>query len=223
MPAPKKTFYFDLETSGLDPLIHGILQLACIVDIGGVVVEKRVWKMRPAKGLKADPQALAVNGFTMEQIRSFMPEEEFLTEFVEFLDTYVNKYVKTDKFYPAGYNIQFDVGFLKALFIRNGHKYYGGYFNYRFLDPLPWLIMEEWNGDFQAADLKLGTVCEIYDIPLVDAHDAETDIEATRTLVLTLMRKYKSRLGGDEKPSAGMVIDWKKAKEFSEKARKSNE
>ena len=42
-----KIFYFDTETTGLDPKRHDIIQLAYIVEINGEVKEEGEFKLQP--------------------------------------------------------------------------------------------------------------------------------------------------------------------------------
>lgn len=180
-----KIFYFDVETTGLQPWKHDIVQLACLIEIDGTVKEEKAWYMRPFDESTIDQKALDVNNLTMEQLQKFPePTVIFGQELIPLLAKYIDKYDRYDKFCPAGFNVGFDVDFLREFFKKNGDKYYGSWFNYDFIDPLQVLRFfqpnETWIQDLR--DKKLGTVCEKYAIKL-DAHEALSDIRATRDLI----------------------------------------
>ena len=180
---PTKTFYFDVETTGLDPKKNAIIQLAYIVDIDGKCIEDGEFLIAPHPNDVIEPTALEVNGRNADEISKFTPPGDTLKKIIKFLNKYIDQYDRTDKFYPAGYNVKFDVDFLKAFFEKCGHKYFGSYFNYKFIDPLTVFYWHDWIGSIKLPNYKLETVAEKYGIEL-DAHDAVNDIKATRELIL---------------------------------------
>jgi len=185
-----KTLYLDTETTGLDSLKHGLIQLALIVDIDGEIQEEKNWHIRPFKGDLVANEALEVNGLTMEDLKGFPPADEVFKELLKFLGQYVDKFDRNDKFYPAGYNVSFDMGFLKRFFDKSGDQYFGSWFNGKQIDPLPWLIMLDWTGKLSLPNYRLAMVCEHFGIPLREkAHDALADIRATREIILKLVKE----------------------------------
>jgi DNA polymerase-3 subunit epsilon len=109
-------------------------------------------------------------------------------EFIQTLKEYINKFDKEDKFYPAGYNVRFDLDFLAAFFSKTGDPYFGLWFNWRAIDALAIVRFFEFCGDglTTRTDQKLETVCNAYGIKLDTAHDALSDIRATRELLLKM-------------------------------------
>lgn len=182
-----KTLYLDTETTGTDCRRHGLVQLAMIVDIDGEIKAEKSWYIKPFEADVIDDEALEVNGLTMEQLKEFPAASDFYRELIAFLEQYVDKYDRSDKFYPAGFNVDFDMKFLKRFFDKCGDPYFGSWFNGKNVDPLPWLRALDWTGKISLPDYKLATVCEHYGIPLGEkAHDAMADIRATRELILRL-------------------------------------
>ena len=108
------------------------------------------------------------------------------------LGRYCDKYNRLDKFYMAGYNVRFDADFLKEFFLKNKDFYFGSWFNYRFIDPLPLLHWANWVKEINLPDYKLATVCRHFQIPL-QAHDAMADITATRELIYKLLDKTSGK------------------------------
>lgn len=126
----EKILYFDLETTGLIPQIHSIIQIAGIIEIDGEEVERFDIKMKPHPKLKIDQQALISNN-TTEEIINANPytQEEGFREFKRILDKHIEKYNKADKMYTGGYNTAgFDLPFLSRWFEIHRDKYFGSYF-----------------------------------------------------------------------------------------------
>lgn len=181
-----KIFWFDVETTGLQPWKHDIVQLACMVEIDNVVKEEHSWFIRPFDEAAMDPKALAVNNLTPEQVAKFPePTTVFNQDLIPLLSRHVDKFDKNDKLCPAGFNVDFDIDFLQQFFKKNGDKWYGSWFNYDAIDPLQHLrFMQPVNEKVQEMpNKKLITACQMYGVPLGDdAHEAMADIRATRTL-----------------------------------------
>lgn len=103
----------DVETSGVDPHIHGLL------SVGAIVWEDpEQWfygEARPAEGVLLDNQALEVNGFTPEQL-SALPKDmpTMLLEFFTWVRTQRPPYLL------MGHNAQFDLKFLQKETARAG-------------------------------------------------------------------------------------------------------
>lgn len=189
-----KHFWFDVETTGLDKKENALTQLACIVVINGVEVDRLNININPMtynRPVTIADQALAVTGKTMEDLESHPDSREQFNLFLRFLDKYINKYDKTDKFQPIGYNSQFDMGFLQEWFIDNSHKYFGSYFNGKDVDVFALVKHFAFLGFIHSDNHKLVTMCTLYGVDLGDsAHDALADIRATRELYKTLVDRY---------------------------------
>jgi len=175
-----KILYFDTETTGLDSWKHGMIEIALIAEIDGVVVDTLELKMNPVDK-DIDPNALAVTGYTLKDIRSLEPDILAYFDIKEFLHKYINCYDRSDKFVPAGHNIPFDIGFLKQLFKDNGDNFLGAYLTNEYLDTLQMIPTLKWLGKLPSlANNKLETLCEALGVDLVNAHTALADIQATR-------------------------------------------
>jgi DNA polymerase III epsilon subunit-like protein len=109
----------DLETSGLDPAKHEIIEVGVVLELprlGGalydsIVVEQHTFSL-PFDVARADAKALELNGWGT---RPFPPERDPAWA-AGFMSA-----VLADK-YIVGKNPQFDVGFLAALLARYGLK-----------------------------------------------------------------------------------------------------
>jgi DNA polymerase III epsilon subunit-like protein len=104
----------DCEMSGLEPTLHSIVS-AGAVDFDHperqLYEECRIWD-----GAKIEDEALAVNGFTMAEIRdpAKQTEAELVHKFIAFADGMANTTI-------AGQNVFTDLYFLQAAAKRAGH------------------------------------------------------------------------------------------------------
>jgi len=179
----KKILYFDTETTGLDPVKNEIHQLAMIIEIDNKIVFEGEFKMRPLNINHIEDDALKVAGVTLEQVLDYPDHGDVYHEIIETFSRVIDKFDKKDKFYPAGYNVKFDLEFLYQFFVSNGDKFFGSWVNWKALDPLPFLYKKDFDGELNLPNYKLATACQNYDIKLDNAHDAMADITATRELL----------------------------------------
>lgn len=187
MAWPKKVLYFDCETTGLDPVKNGIVQLACVTEVEGKEVDELNLTIRPFDSDEIDPKALEIHGYTKEQMDEFTPPLEAHATLRNYLGKHCDAFKKADKYYPAGYNARFDLDFLAQWFKKCSDVYFGSWQNWRALDPLPHLYMLDALGILSLPNYKLGTVCEHYGIEL-EAHDALSDVRAARRLVHMILK-----------------------------------
>jgi len=178
----RKIFHFDAETTGLDPQKHDIIQLAYVVEIDGKEQEEGNVFIQPFDYSVINPAALEVNKLTVEQLKTFDDPRLAYSNLIKMLSKYIDKYDRTDKFQPAGYNLGFDCEFFKEFFAKNGDVYYGSWFNWKRIDPLGVLYFMDGMGKISLPNYKLETVCDHFGIK-IDAHDAISDIRATKQLI----------------------------------------
>jgi DNA polymerase-3 subunit epsilon len=185
----RKIFHFDVETTGLDPKKNDIIQLAYLIEIGGVEKEEGNIFIQPFDYSSINPQALKVNNITIEQLKNFQDPGEAYRDLCKTLSRYIDKYDRADKFQPAGYNVGFDCDFFKEWFLKNGDVYYGSWFNWKQIDPLRVLYFLDGMGEISLPDYKLETVCEHFGIQ-IKAHEALSDIKATKKLIEILSKLF---------------------------------
>lgn len=183
-----KIFYFDVETTGLKAGYHEMVQLAYLIEVdGNVEVENSIW-IRPEKPDLIKPELLELLGKTKADLMEGIHYSEAYITLLADLEKHCSKFDRIDKFYPAGYNVSFDLDFLVAFFRLNEDQYLGSWINWKSLDPLPILRFLDYKGKLDLPDYKLGTVCEHYGIEL-NAHEAMSDIRATRTLLKKFLKE----------------------------------
>lgn len=109
-----KIAIIDLETTGLDPAKHEILELACVLIEADTLREISRYEARiiPKHLETADVRALEVNGYSSEMWENAIELSEALLT-ISKLTSYA---------YLLGYNVSFDYGFLKAAYDQTGIK-----------------------------------------------------------------------------------------------------
>lgn len=182
-----KILYFDTETTGINPKVNEIIQFAAIIEIDGVVKEEVDIRCQPTDWEHIDQSALDVNKVTIEQLKTFDDPSIMATKINALFDKYIDKYDTSDKFYPAGHNVQFDLDFLQAFWNKHISKYgTGSYQNWRSLDSRVFANFLNVSGKLDVPDIKLGTICKHWGIE-IDAHDALNDIRAARQVIKKMM------------------------------------
>lgn len=192
-----KIFYLDLETTGVDHLVNGMIQLAYIVEIEGVVKKEGNIFIQPYHTDIIELEALLINNRTKEELfkEPFIEPHDAFIQIIDILRHYIDRYDKKDKFYLAGYNVGFDANFLSRFFVRNGYMYWGSYFHFPKLDPMSFILFLVKAGLMDMSKLpnfKLATLCDFFDIK-IDAHDALSDIRATKALIYKCLEIIKKR------------------------------
>lgn len=181
-----KVLYFDTETTGTNPSVNEIVQFAAIVEIDGVVKEEVNWNCQPTDWDHIDPMALQTIGKTIEDLKAYPTPDVMMKNIRDLFDRHIDKFDKSDKFYPAGHNVQFDLDFLQAFWKKHGDMYgTGSYQNWRCLDSRILANFLAYHKMIPCQDVKLGTLCQHFNIE-IQAHDAMSDIRATRELIQKL-------------------------------------
>lgn len=186
--------WFDTETTGLSAQKHGLVELGGMVVKGDEVLEEFLFKMCPT-GKGATKQALAVTGYTIEQIKALTPWEEVFPEVISLFDRYINRYDKEHRFIACGQNIKFDLKMLNGFFKSQGDHYMYAYIDSKqVIDTLPLARRMQKEGIIpNLKNNKLCTLCEYFDVDLTNAHTAIADIKATREVYLKMEKLIKSK------------------------------
>lgn len=185
-----KLLYFDVETTGLDSKRHGIIQLSGLIEVDGIEKERFNYNIAPFESDAYSDKALLVHKVTRNEMRAFPKPQEIYSKFVKMLSQYVERYDTTDKFTPIGYNVRFDLDFLNQFFLKNNDTYFGSYVSWYAVDPLALLYFLKFQNKIKLENYKLETVCNHFGIEL-QAHDAFSDILATKRLLEILQNKFK--------------------------------
>ncbi len=189
-----KLIFIDVETTGLVKYIHGIIQLAYIIEIDGVVKKRGSYMINPLsynREIQITDKALEVNGHTRDGLDEFTDSTEACKEFVAVLNSFIDRFDKTDKFKFVGYNSKFDTGFVQEWFTDSGFDSYGNYIDYRDLDVFGLVKYLVHLDKFKMLgnSMSLVAACKAMGLEL-DAHNAIADIEATRDLHHYLIKEF---------------------------------
>jgi DNA polymerase-3 subunit epsilon len=198
-----KLFFADTETTGLDPKIHEVFQFSFIVEVGGKVVEEADLKMRPSRPEAASPEALKVTNKTLKELATYPTRAETYKQMIEILARHVDRYNKEDKFLWVGQNPSFDIPFMRAYFRECGDKFFGSWFDPRPADLISLGVALKARGLIDPANFKLGTLCELFQVPL-KAHDALEDVRATRTVFQKMLEFIPEPKKGPSQLSLGL-------------------
>ena len=179
-----KHCFIDLETTGLDPVKHGVIQIAGIIPEGESESTIFNFAVRPHEMKIIEPDALKVNKHTEDEIAGFQSPKEVHDTLCLLFNTYVDKFDRQDKMFFLGYNVRFDYDFLWQWFKDCGDKYFGSWFFNPPIDVMQAAIIHLQDRRAQMENFKLATVAKELGIEVKDEepHDAMTDIELTKKI-----------------------------------------
>jgi len=187
----KKILWMDTETTGLDPTLHSIIEIAGIIDIDGTPKQYFDLFVSPHPDFEIDEKACAIHGNTIDEMHEFpkipIVHKQLLAIFGEFVD----KFNKLDKFIIAGQNIKFDLDMLSHFFMRQGDSYLGSWIDFKKRIELYDITKALQSLGFIESDsLSLGPICKEFGVKL-KAHNAASDIAATREVYYKIINNLK--------------------------------
>ncbi|HLV19379.1 MAG TPA: 3'-5' exonuclease [Polyangiaceae bacterium] len=156
----------DTETTGRDPEVDRIVEIACVTWRNGTVVARHGWLVNPGRPIPKE--ATDVHGIKDEDVRDKPTFDQIAGEVVEALRGSV----------PVAYNAEFDRAFLMAELARTSN-----------VDPSPppacrkgveWIDPLVWARELHKLEKSkaLGEVCARLGITIAQAHRATDDAEA---------------------------------------------
>jgi len=186
-----KFLWFDTETTGLDPILHDIIQISGIIETNSSREDFNI-KIAPTRYDTISQQAIRTHGIPIKEMRTYQSAADGYKEIKTLFNKYVDCYNPEDKFIPCGQNIDFDLRMLNKLFKYNDDQYLfsyiiGGHLDLKIMAVL--YEMAERRKIFK--NYKLSTICEEFKIPLA-AHDAYNDIHATRKCCLLIWNRINA-------------------------------
>lgn len=180
-----KYVFIDTETTGVDPKVHGVVQVAALMVYGGDIQDKINLDIAPFPDDAINMQALDVIGKTREEIEAYPHPRTQWAAFTAWLQRHIDRYDKFDKARFAAFNAPFDNQFMRAWFEKCGDKYFGSYFWFPCVDVAQTAF--EAMTDKQRGELpnfKLETVAGYYGVKVQTelTHDAMYDTVLTLDL-----------------------------------------
>lgn len=175
-----KILFLDVETTGLIPGYHDIIQIAGIIEENNNIVDEFKYKSRPFNPENIDDEALKINGFTKEELQ-FLPDSEHA---IEYLIPRLEPFIKEKNILFAGQKTFFDLFFLQALFRKSEHEQSK---TFDIMTPahnatidLKTLTLLAILQGHKIKSNSLADVCEYLGVKNEKPHDALSDLHATR-------------------------------------------
>lgn len=164
----------DIETSGLSPEHHRILQVGVVVvDADGRISDRWVSRIGPGLAWWRSVGPTDIHGLRRRDLWRAPRRRTVLDELARRLGT--ARFV--------AHNAAFDLSFLVVEARRSG-------VDLPINDPVCTLVMSRALDPGRTRSHRLGDLCARYDIPLEHAHDALADAEATAALLAHLLREH---------------------------------
>jgi len=167
-----KKAFVDVETTGLDPAVHEIIEFAVVFEDGS----SSSFKLLPDKLESADPVALTVNGFNPSAWEDSFSQEQGAKEIAKLLNECI----------LIGHNIKFDYGFIETLCKKHQCQLN---ISYHTIDTvsLAYMIMAPKGLN----SLSLKSVCEFLGIkPEADIHRASEGAARAKAVFEALASRF---------------------------------
>jgi DNA polymerase-3 subunit epsilon len=167
----------DTETTGRDPEVDRIVEIACVRYRGGVVIERKSWLVNPGRPIPQE--ASDVHGITDDAVKDATSFAGVVAELLVAIKGAV----------PVAYNAEYDRKVLHAELARE---------NLSFEDPPPalrrnieWIDPLVWAREIQKNEKSraLSEVAERLGVALEGAHRAANDAEATLHVLSHFLRE----------------------------------
>lgn len=177
--------FYDTETTGVNPNRHSIIQLSGYIEKDDKIVDEFDFSIRPHPKAEIDPEAMAINGKTVEEIQKYPSMFQVFPVFKQILRDYVDPYSKEDKIILVGFNNRkFDDEFLRKLFELNSDQFFNSFFSKASLDVsvlAMQYLLERYNYmptfKLKRVAIELGLT-----IDKDRLHDSMYDVEITRDI-----------------------------------------
>lgn len=175
--------FLDVETTGLDPNKHSIIQIAAEYHVNGKLVTAFNKKFCTKDSTTIDLGALRVNNNNLSTIKKLRsqttedPEQMAVTDFVNFILSLNNK----EQIIIAGENVNFDINFINALFNKYNIEGFEAVFSHRVIDTATIALFLKDVGLLKIDKLGLSNVAKALGLTTDSSklHDAEYDVQLT--------------------------------------------
>lgn len=176
-----KLLWFDTETTGLDPIKNDVIQIAGKIIVAGEEIEKFNLVCQPHNYETIDDGALAINGRTVEELKTFDDPSIMYAELISVFGKHIDKFDKGDKFIPCGQNIRFDINMMAEFWKKCGDNYFFSWLSPAPIDTMQLAVMYEMKtGRKVFTSYKLEKLYStLFGCEMEGAHDAMADIDAT--------------------------------------------
>jgi DNA polymerase III alpha subunit (gram-positive type) len=180
--------FYDSEVTSFNPLTGGIIQIGAIIeDKNGDITDELNFFQNP----NTYPQGVEINDSNLERchqtrakLETYPDQKEVFEKFIDQIDRYGQRLTL------VGHNIiKHDLRFLEEWFRENGKNVFD-YINYNPIDTLTLAVILKDTGRLDVKTLSLGSLCEHFNIPLKQWHNAKDDANAVRELYTELVSLF---------------------------------
>lgn len=177
--------WLDCETTNTDPNAGFAFQYAYFGEENGNILFTNELKMRPRniEKFELNPLAFQINKIDPEMLFTYELEESMLVKLQADLRPF------SGRFCVCGYNVGFDIEFLKATLFRNKLNYFD-YFQYIHYDVMQLVRGLVVNNKINVPNIKLATIAEYFKLSFEKEHDAMADILVTKQINDIIMGKF---------------------------------
>lgn len=176
---------FDTETTGLVASRHDVVQIAGVVLQYGLEVQRFVYTCKPHRWDTISPEAIEVNGHTLEKLKTYDRPEHVVQAIKDILDSYKDE---NERIQLVAHNMPFDYRMTQAWWEKSGYSDFHMYF----MEQDDCICTKKW-GNRANKELgwglengKLTTFAEFLNYHF-DAHDALGDTLACYRLMQELV------------------------------------
>jgi len=155
-----KVLVIDTETTGLNHQFASLWELACIVlDEDLKFVKKFEIRVCPPKKIMENVslKSLQISGVTKDELYNFISFKQGSQKFINFL--------KDEQFVLVGYNLEFDIEFIKDFLAVNGVSFFKNFHYNRVADVFKFVKLLYSIGIItEVPNLKLTTIVKYFDM-----------------------------------------------------------
>jgi DNA polymerase III epsilon subunit-like protein len=183
-----KFLWVDTETTGLDPVKNEIIQIAALLECTEKqIAQEFISYIKPTNFNCIDKEATKTHGISIKKMKTFPLSSVVYSNFKEILYKWVDPMNKETRITLGGQNVTFDSMFIDEFFKRNEDTYWRAFITPGVFDLKNLTLQYELFHNKKIFDsYKLSRVCEILGVKLKKAHDAFSDISATRKCCLKI-------------------------------------
>jgi DNA polymerase-3 subunit epsilon len=179
-PFPKNLLVLDLETTGRDPIVHSTIEIGAVLLDRESLEEIDSWSalVRRQERNGTDTRAMMLHGRSLEEIEGGKDAKDAVAEFLSRFGT---------DYLVAGWNVGFDVQFLRALLRSTGNNEAFDKIDYHRVDV--WGIAQflKTIGWFKSDVSSLSCLCQELGLSRAEAHSGLEDARLTATALRRLV------------------------------------
>lgn len=177
-----RLLFVDVETGGLNPKEHSLLSVGLAVWESGVIIDKVEYFVAEDK-YNVTAKAMEINKLNLAEVyEKGISTEELSSEIHNFVKKHFTKESIFGKATLAGWNVAFDIAFLKELFVKNDREeLFNSTFSYRNIDIAGIVAFYNLMNVFYSTQEigSLDSAMKYFNLSCENRHSALGDVEVT--------------------------------------------